>query len=271
MSEQHGQTTAGNKWGDQISAERKAELQGYLDRWKTETMGSRILQGPFSAPGRGIGEERQIRLTGADAFWLAEQSGRDRDGAVPRLKLTYADLGFANLAGANLSRADLSGISFYHADLSHANLAGARLSNAHLSGANLSLANLTGANLFGAGLGSADLGGADLSRANLTWARLIGADLGSADLTKAKVTGANFTRANVYKATGIRLFSIRAVAQLVAITLGSALGLILWVLLDVATHWTTLLPWLSASIGMLLTAGAMVLLLEPVMNLSKDG
>jgi hypothetical protein len=38
--------TTGDRWGDPISAERQAELQGYLDRWAAETdHGERA--GPF--------------------------------------------------------------------------------------------------------------------------------------------------------------------------------------------------------------------------------
>ena len=73
--------TTGERWGDPISAERQAELQGYLDRWEAETdHGTR--KGPFD----GV-RLSDLRLTGADVSWLAEQSGRDQYGQVPNLHL----------------------------------------------------------------------------------------------------------------------------------------------------------------------------------------
>src|SRR5262245_30555741 len=56
----------GKRWGDPISEERQAELQGYLDRWAAETYhGGRM--GPF------VG----ILLTGADVLWLAKRSSSE--------------------------------------------------------------------------------------------------------------------------------------------------------------------------------------------------
>jgi hypothetical protein len=53
------------RWGDPISKERQAELQGYLDRWEAETNhGER--KGPFAG----------TRLNGADVFWLATRAPR---------------------------------------------------------------------------------------------------------------------------------------------------------------------------------------------------
>jgi hypothetical protein len=82
MSDESGQDQQGQseqqppKWGDPISPERQAELQGYLDRRQAETdHGKR--KGPFD----------DIELTGADVFWLAEQSERDGYGPVPNLHL----------------------------------------------------------------------------------------------------------------------------------------------------------------------------------------
>jgi hypothetical protein len=84
----------GNRWDDPISEERQAELQGYLDRWQAETdHGER--RGPFDkSPG-----ELGVSLTGADVAWLADQSGRDRNGGVPNLHLEGARLNEAHLAG----------------------------------------------------------------------------------------------------------------------------------------------------------------------------
>ena len=106
------------KWGDRISPDRQAELQGYLDRWKAETdHGDRM--GPFA----------QVQLTGADVFWLAKRSRRDKKGRLPRLHLEGADL-----CGAHLEKADLRGAALDGADLRDARLEGADLRDARLEG-----------------------------------------------------------------------------------------------------------------------------------------
>jgi hypothetical protein len=64
-----------------IGEERQAQLQGYLDRWAAETDHSER-NGPFDRLG-----EAGVQLTGADVFWLAQQSGRDERGAMPNLHL----------------------------------------------------------------------------------------------------------------------------------------------------------------------------------------
>jgi Pentapeptide repeats (8 copies) len=98
-------------WGDPISPERQAELQGYLDRWKAETdHGDR--KGPFA----------RVQLTGADVYWLAKRSRRNRRGRLPHLHLEGADL-----SGARLKKADLRGAALEGADLRDACLEGAIL------------------------------------------------------------------------------------------------------------------------------------------------
>lgn len=65
--------TTGDRWGDPISEERQAELQGYLDRWQTgNDHGART--GPFDRAGLSDEEQERIKLTGADVFWLAERT-----------------------------------------------------------------------------------------------------------------------------------------------------------------------------------------------------
>jgi len=140
----------GKRWGDAISVERQVELQGYLDRWAAVTdHGER--RGPFDRGGSGD-EERRPYLTGADVFWLAEQSGRLEYGGVPNLHLERANLRGAHLEGATLAAAYL-----LETNLFGAHLAGADLSNAQLERADLSLAQLQGANLTGAKIWGADL------------------------------------------------------------------------------------------------------------------
>jgi hypothetical protein len=72
----------GRRWSDPITAERQAALQEYLDLWAAETdHGART--GPFDGgPG-----EKGVPLTGADASWLADWSGRDTHLRVPNLHL----------------------------------------------------------------------------------------------------------------------------------------------------------------------------------------
>src|SRR5260221_832559 len=127
MSEQQSQKTAtavqvaktsacphpeavGKRWGDTISEERQAELQGYLDWWKAESDHG-VRTGPFDRAGRSDVEQERIKLTGADVFWLAEQSGLDQFGHAPNLHLEGANLDGAHLEGASLSEAYLEGAS----------------------------------------------------------------------------------------------------------------------------------------------------------------
>jgi pentapeptide repeat protein len=120
MSEQH--TEVSKKWGDPISAERQAELQGYLDRWAAETdHGERI--GPFDGGQHEWFEALGPELTGAEIFWLAKQSGPDELDRVPNL----------HLKGANLHRADLEGASLRAVSLRHANLTEAHLETRYLN------------------------------------------------------------------------------------------------------------------------------------------
>ncbi len=124
QSEQLSETTTateiGDRWGDHISPERKAELQGYLDRWDKETdHGER--KGPFAG----------VKLSGADVYWAARRAKR-------------YDFSEAHLEGAYLGRAHLN-----HAILRKTRLEGASLFQAHLEGANLHDAHLEGANLTG--------------------------------------------------------------------------------------------------------------------------
>jgi hypothetical protein len=75
----------GKRWGDPISTERKAELQGYLDHWSSET-GHSERKGPFHG----------VNLAGADVSWLADQSGRESVGRTPNLHLEGAEFSAAH-------------------------------------------------------------------------------------------------------------------------------------------------------------------------------
>src|SRR5260370_18800005 len=100
-------------WGDAISEERQAELQGILDAWNA-AHGDR--KGPFD----------RVSLTGADAFWLAERV-RNQHGLVPNLHLERAILSRAHLDAAILQLAHLEVTSLHGACLSTANLSAAHL------------------------------------------------------------------------------------------------------------------------------------------------
>jgi len=118
-------------WGQPISEERQVELQGYLVRWQAEKNHG-VGKGPFD----------QVPLTGADVYWLAEQSGRDELGTVSNLHLEGA-----SLRGAQLEDAILNGTHLEDADLGATVIEGAKLSAAHLEGADLTFAMLAGADL----------------------------------------------------------------------------------------------------------------------------
>jgi hypothetical protein len=124
-----------DKWGDPVSKERQQELLGMLEAWDAPGTDRRARKGPFDR------RESDLRLTGADVSWLAEQV-RTAEGSVPDLHLEGADLSEAHLEGADLRRAHLEGAS-----LNGAQLKGAVLRAAHLEGALLTEANLEGAYL----------------------------------------------------------------------------------------------------------------------------
>jgi uncharacterized protein YjbI with pentapeptide repeats len=193
MTEQPATTSAcphpeavGTRWGDPISAERQAELQGYLDRWAAEVdHGER--KGPFD---KQKGDEHGVSLAGADVSWLAEQSERDASGFVPNLHLEGAYLFKAHLEGAyliaaHLERAGLIGAHLERAIVVGAHLEGAYIFKADLEGANLREAHLKWAHLNTAHLEGADLRLAHLEGADLSMAHLEGADLRHAWMDKA--------------------------------------------------------------------------------------
>jgi len=96
-----------DRWGDDSSEGRQAELQRYLDRWEVETdHGGR--KGPFDSKGAP-----GVQLTGADVDWLAKRV--QSDGflhSVSDLHLEGANLFQARLERAGLHEAHLRGPSF---------------------------------------------------------------------------------------------------------------------------------------------------------------
>jgi hypothetical protein len=163
----------GKRWGDPISEERQAELQGYLDRWAAEAdHGAR--KGPFDGgPGKS-----GVQLTGADIYWLCERVRDDRFDHVTDLHLEGAWVFAAHMEGADLSGAHLERVQFNLESMErNREYSAAELLAGHLEGAWLSEAHLEGANLFRAHLNGANLGGAHLEGANLARAHLEGAFL----------------------------------------------------------------------------------------------
>src|SRR5689334_14556917 len=66
--------TPSDAYGQPISADRQAKLQQMLDAWDGPNADHGDRKGPFDG----------VRLTGAEVFWLAKASGRDRyDGRCP--------------------------------------------------------------------------------------------------------------------------------------------------------------------------------------------
>jgi pentapeptide repeat protein len=174
MSDEQGEQTPADAWGQPISAERQAELKMLADRQREWA----------AKPARARGDSvfKAVRLTGAEVFWLVAYTlvGPDGDidsalahlhaGLVPAA--SYLHLEDAALVGAHLERAMLT----------DAHLEGASILGAHLEGADLADAHLEGANLYEA----------RLERAILYRARLEGANLAEASLEDADLRGARF-------------------------------------------------------------------------------
>jgi hypothetical protein len=165
----------GKRWGDPISMERQQELQGYVDRWKVETdHGER--KGPFA----------DVRLGGADVFWLAQRVCNE-NSRVPDLHLEGATLIEAHLEGAHLREAHLEHTDLERTRLEQADLREARLEYAHFYLTHLEVATLARAHLEGA-----DLRGAFFSVAtNLSGVVVFDEKHGSPQLADVRWQGVN--------------------------------------------------------------------------------
>jgi uncharacterized protein YjbI with pentapeptide repeats len=215
--------TAEHRWGETITPERQAELDGYLQRWMNNEDAHDESAGPFA----------HVQLAGDDIFWLvthpfatskskvinfigAHLERAYLEGATLRkAQLTGAHLAEANLRGAHLEEAYLYGAYLEKAHLEEvhlkeaylqgahlegAYLQGAHLEKAHLYDAHLEGADLSGAHLEGTELGQANLAGAHLEKAHLEGADLKGAYLARATLSEANLEGANLRDAYLYEA-----------------------------------------------------------------------
>jgi uncharacterized protein YjbI with pentapeptide repeats len=211
----------GDAWGDPISAERAAELRELAER-----QSAWVDSAPDGERDLEQSATKDIRLSGADVFWLAtyvlagaegdlnESAAQLRSESDNRYTL---DLSLLHLEGAILRGAQLPGAGLYGAqlqrfeaqlqgaDLSGSQLQGANLTRAQLQRATLREARLQGAHLFdaqlqGADLFEAQLQGADLRGSQLQEARLRGAQLQGADLTWAQLQGARLSGAQLQEA-----------------------------------------------------------------------
>lgn len=210
-----GTTTesTGIAWGDDISPERLVELKEMFERQKiwVAQLDRNVNQSVF----------KDVKLTGADVFWLAALALNDPDGnlgetaaALKRpfnspdlseLHLERANLTEAKLQHAKLHRVQLQRAMMHWAQLQGAYLRGAQLQGAILGGAQvqhavLEEANLQGAILHGANLQQAFLSGAQLDGADLGVAILVHADLRETLLQQANLSGARLQNANLYGA-----------------------------------------------------------------------
>jgi len=213
----------GIAWGDDISEERKRDLDALLAAWDTETDHSDRI-GPFDVTGLSEGKSDQLRLTGADVFYLA---ARALVGARPKIIVStkikpipdldaafaalhdpdmrsYCDLSYLNLGGADLQEAQLAhayllGANLTATDLYQANLERANLAWIQLERAELLLARLERAQLTEARLERAMFVGAILKNATLQFAHLTDTDLSEADFEGADLHGADLQGADLHQ------------------------------------------------------------------------
>ena len=213
----------GIAWGNDISEERKRQLEAILAAWDAEA-GHGVRKGPFDVIGLEYNsdEVKRRRLTGADVFHLAacalvgvtppfHESIKDLSTAQAALRnpqmQVYLNLSAVCLADADLSQAQpadafLRRVNLERANLESADLSGADLNETQMELANLNNARLRGPYLSGAQLQRAHLYQAQLSGADLKWAYLSGADLyrvqlESSNLRDAKLEGTNLSEANL--------------------------------------------------------------------------
>ena len=141
-----------------------------------------------------------------EALRLAQKHKWDRDGTLSRIRLSNANLEYADFSHAHLEHSEfiatnLKNSHLIMANLENSTLVKADLENTHAIGAHLRGATLEGANLKNATLELADLEGASLGRANLENANLKSANLQHANLPGANLKGANLSAANLKNTT----------------------------------------------------------------------
>jgi hypothetical protein len=145
-----------------IPAERQEQLRQLAEEQRAWVAATGADRDPNLSPIARTQTTGDVRLTGAEVFFLATDAIATYNGIAPaeaerrvRDTATWAYVGALHLEGANLSLAHLEG----------ANLFAAHLEGATLRGAHLERANLFAAHLEGCNLQRAHLEGADLRRA----------------------------------------------------------------------------------------------------------
>jgi uncharacterized protein YjbI with pentapeptide repeats len=138
---------------------------------------------------------REMRLSWANLKY-ANLSNSD----LTETNLTMADLTGASLRNAVLTGGNLSGSIFIGADLTNARLDGAYLSNANCKNANFNNANLNNSNLSGANFCHASLVNATLKWANLSSSYFTGANLTNSIMAYADLSWTKFKKANISNA-----------------------------------------------------------------------
>jgi uncharacterized protein YjbI with pentapeptide repeats len=198
----------GDAWGDDITEDRRRELDAILAAWEAESdHGGR--KSPFDRYRleRDTWEEAERRrLTSADVFYLATRaiigSSGNLSDMVDAIRASLRDpasgaIFLFNLASLHLERADLQGANLERANLGRVYLEDANLEGARLTGANLAEAKLSHVNFEHAQLDRADLSLADLERANLNQTLLRGANLWGAKLEHARLREAQLDEADL--------------------------------------------------------------------------
>jgi hypothetical protein len=181
----------GKRWGDPISEERQAELQGILDDWYSPGAEHGARQGPFDVERLGPDDPERVpwMLTAADVGWLAAcaLAGPGGDVAHAQMILRHypaTDLSGLHLAGAKLSWAHLEG-----AILHEARLEGKRVGDEDLA-ETLLLATLRGTIFDEAtSLDRATFGDPDYGRVSVLGARWGGVHLSSVKWGRSKRKG----------------------------------------------------------------------------------
>src|SRR5260221_8624838 len=119
-----------NAWGDPISDERQRELREMLAAWDAPGADHGERKGPFD----------NVKLNGADVFWLVAHIGQEHLGTEDTAEDELRQVTDERLRALHTNQAIRQGFSTI--DMSRLNLAGALLHDAHLEGASLAQAHL---------------------------------------------------------------------------------------------------------------------------------
>jgi uncharacterized protein YjbI with pentapeptide repeats len=218
-----------SSWGQPIDDDRKATLDDLAARQRA------WIEQPTDS--RGDSVFKDVELTGADVFWLAQRALAGADATPEMLadaarRLQVTDLtellgtDLTELLGIYLSGLHLEGANLRAAHLEGAYIRAAHLERAFLIEAHLERAYLVAAHLEDAYLAEAHLEGAFLIEAHLERAYLTGLHLEGADLRAAHLEGADLRAAHlegrVYLPDDVNLVRMRTVVPAFPATLLAA-------------------------------------------------